>query len=218
MAVITFYIDSAEAADAEELLPTGMFEGVTTNPLLLDRAGLHSADIPAFVERTLGLGARRVFVQSWGATADEIAARGRRLRELDPRVIVKVPGSREGIEAARQLSPDGEVLVTAIYSAAQIPAVIASGATYTAPFLGRMIAAGRDGLAEVARMQRVIEATGSDLQLLVGSLRTPEQIVELAYAGVRRFTMGRAVWEQFFEDELTAASVAQFEELATVVA
>jgi fructose-6-phosphate aldolase 1 len=212
---LSFYVDSAVPSDIDSLIATGMFRGVTTNPTLLDRAGLTSADIPDFVASTLDRGAERVFVQSWGATPDEIAARGREFRSLSDRVIVKVPGSREGITAAKLLSGDGEVLVTAIYSAGQIPAVLASGAAYTAPFLGRMIAAGRDGIAEVQRMQAVIDGTRSDLRLLVGSLRTPEQIVALASVGVRDFTMGAAVWDQFFVDELTAATVAQFEELAT---
>jgi transaldolase len=213
--MLTLFVDSAVSADVDRLLATGMFSGVTTNPLLLDRAGLTSADIPDFVARTLAAGAERVFVQSWGATPDEIAGRGREFRQLSDRVVVKVPGSLEGMQAARKLSADGDVLVTAIYSADQIPAVIASGATYTAPFLGRMIAAGRDGIAEVTRMQAVIGATGSPLELLVGSLRTPEQVVALASAGVRNFTMGAAVWDLFFSDELTAESVAQFENLAT---
>lgn len=213
--MLTFYVDSAVADDIDRLLGTGMFAGVTTNPLLLSRAGLTSAAIPEFVEAVVARGVERVFVQSWGSTPDEIAARGREFRQLSPKLVVKVPGSREGVQAARSLADDGDVLVTAIHSADQIPAVIASGATYTAPFLGRMIAAGRDGVAEVSRMQDVIDGTGAGLRLLVGSLRTPEQIVALASRGVRNFTMGAPVWDLFFADELTATSVAEFEQLAT---
>jgi TalC/MipB family fructose-6-phosphate aldolase len=211
----TFYIDSAERAEVTRLLATGLFGGVTTNPAILDKAGLGSRDIPALVEWAVDAGAQRVFVQSWGSSAAEIADRGAAFRALAPNVVVKVTASREGVEAARLLSPGGEVLVTAVYSAAQVLPIMASGATFLAPFVGRMIAAGRDGIGEVVAMQRALDATGSHLQILAGSLRTPEQILELASAGVQSFTMGPPVWDLFFDDELTASSVASFHELAS---
>lgn len=215
------FIDSASRPDVERLLATGLAAGVTTNPAILDKAGLGSRDIPSLVGWATEAGAERVFVQSWGSSAIEIATRGASFRELSPRVVVKVTASREGIEAARLLSSpeagygSGEVLVTAVYSAAQVLPIMASGATYFAPFVGRMEAAGRDPFAEIGRMQAALAATGSPLRTLAGSLRTPEQILTLAQLGVTAFTFGPPVWEQFWGDELTAASVAQFEELAS---
>ncbi|MGI8546352.1 MAG: transaldolase family protein [Gemmatimonadaceae bacterium] len=44
--MITFFIDSAERADVERLLATGLFGGVTTNPSILVKSGLGSRDIP----------------------------------------------------------------------------------------------------------------------------------------------------------------------------
>jgi transaldolase len=209
-----FFIDSADRAEVTRLLATGLASGVTTNPAILDKSGLGSRDIPDVVGWATDAGAERVFVQSWGSSAAEIADRGAGFRELGPQVVVKVTASQAGVEAARILSPTGPVLVTAVYSAPQVLPIMASGATYLAPFVGRMIAAGRDGIAEIVRMQRAIEATGSPLDVLAGSLRTPEQILELAEAGVSHFTFGPPVWDLFFDDELTAASVAQFEELS----
>lgn len=210
----TFFIDSADRAAVTRLLATELFGGVTTNPSILQKAGLGSADIPDVVRWATDAGARKVFVQSWGSSATEIADRGRLLRELGDNVVIKVPASRAGIEAARQLSHDGDVLVTAVYSAAQVLPVMASGATYLAPFVSRMLLAGRAGIAEVLAMQSAIAASDSELQLLAGSLRTPEQVLELAIGGVRNMTFGPEVWDLFYNDELTAASVEQFEELA----
>ncbi|MCS5720615.1 hypothetical protein N1028_04030 [Herbiconiux sp. CPCC 203407] len=210
-----FYIDSADRAEVERLLATGLAAGVTTNPAILDKAGLGSRDIPSIVGWATEAGAKRVFVQSWGRSAAEIADRGASFRALGENVVVKVTASREGIEAARQLSGGGEVLVTAVFAATQVLPVMASGAAFLAPFVGRMIAAGRDGIGEIVSMQSAIDATGSALQLLAGSLRTPEQILELASAGVRNFTFGPPVWDLFFTDELTAGSVEQFHELAS---
>ncbi|MEZ2390669.1 transaldolase family protein [bacterium RCC_150] len=211
----TFFIDSADRNQVTRLLSTGLFGGVTTNPEILSNAGLGSNDIPTLVDWATGAGAKRVFVQSWGKTTGEIAERGQELRNLGSNVTVKVPASRQGIEAAKILSGAGPVLVTAVYTAAQVLPIIASDASYLAPFVGRMIAAGRDAVAEITRMQQVIDATKSDLEILAGSLRTPSQVLDLASAGVRNVTLGPPVWDLFFNDELTHASVERFEELAT---
>lgn len=210
-----FFIDSAERATVTKLLATGLFGGVTTNPAILDKAGLGGADIPDYVKWATDAGAKQVFAQSWGASVGELVDRGLGIRALGDNVVVKVPASRAGIEAGAQLSAGGPVLVTAAYSAHQVLPVIASGASYIAPFVGRMIASGRDGIATVLQMQSALTASGASLQILAGSLRTPEQILTLSQGGVQNMTFGPDVWDLFFEDELTAASVAQFEALAS---
>jgi len=213
--MVSLFIDSADRAAVTRLLNTGLFAGVTTNPSILDKSGLGSRDIPDVIDWASSAGARQVFVQSWGKTPQEIADRGDEFRSLGPNVTVKVPASREGISAARMLAAGGSVLVTAVYSASQVIPIMASGAAYLAPFIGRMDANGRDGMAEVRAIQHAIDASGSPLQVLAGSLRTPGQILTLASAGVKNVTFSPAIWDAFFADELTAESVEQFEQLAS---
>lgn len=47
--MVTFYIDSADRERVAPLLASGLDGEVTTNPAILDKAGLHSSDIPEFV-------------------------------------------------------------------------------------------------------------------------------------------------------------------------
>lgn len=207
------YLDSADRAVVGPLLATGLFAGVTTNPSILDKSHLGSADLRDYLAWALDHGAPRVFGQVWGDAA-EMVARGRDLRALSDRVVVKVPFGPAGVQAARVLSADGDVLVTALHDARQIVPVLASGATYAAPFVARIDAGGGDGMAEVAAMQSAITATGSPLQLLVGSLRTPDQLLALAQQGIRSATIAPAIWSEFFAHEATASAVAAFHELA----
>lgn len=211
---MSFFIDSADRSRVEPLLASGLFGGVTTNPAILDKAGLGSRDIPDLVRWATGAGAERVFVQAWGDSVDELVERGEGFRALSPNVVVKVTASREGIEAAARLSPGGEVLVTAVYSATQVLPIVASGATYFAPFVARMAAAGREPMTEIARMVASLRGLGASTRLLAGSLRTPEQMLELTELGVRDMTLGPDVWDLVFGDELTAEAVANFDQLA----
>lgn len=209
------FLDSADRDAVAPLLATGLFAGVTTNPSILDKSGLGSDDLPAYVAWALDHGAESVFAQVWGETPAEMIDRAHRLRRLSDRVVVKVPYGPDGIIAARALASGGRVLVTALHDARQILPVIASGAAYAAPFVARMDENGTAGVAEVARMHAAISATGSDLQLLVGSLRTPDQLLELAHVGIRNVTIAPAIWSEFFTDRATAATIERFHQLAS---
>ncbi|MCJ1707800.1 transaldolase family protein [Microbacterium sp. VKM Ac-2923] len=213
--MLAFYVDSAERAAAERMLATGLFAGLTTNPAILDKAGLGTADVPEVVRWAVDAGAARVFAQVHGDTADELVARGERWRALSDRVVIKVAYSAAALEAARRLAGGGEVLVTGLHRAWQVLPAMAAGATYVAPFIARMDAAGRDGLVEAAAMTAAVSAAGSPLKVLAGSVRTPEQILTLVRSGVRHLTFGPAVWEQFFGDAVTRDAVAAFEALAS---
>lgn len=212
---LNYYIDSAVESEVTELLATGLFSGVTTNPAILDKAGLGSADIPELVAWAIEAGAGRVFVQVWGESPDDMSELGRRFRRLSDRVVIKVPYSQAGIEAASRLALDGEVLVTAVHHSTQVLPIVLAGAAFLAPFVGRMDQAGRDGLGEALAMQDALRGLGAETRLLAGSLRQPEQLLRLAQAGVRHFTMAPAVWHRFFEDETTRSAVENFQRLAT---
>jgi transaldolase len=87
----------------------------------------------------------------------------------------------------------------------------AAGATYVAPYLGKLDDAGLDGIAVVAAMQEILEATGSTCKILLASVRSVPAMVALARRGVGAFTMATPVAEAFFDDQLTAAAVAVFD-------
>jgi len=213
-----FFIDSADRAAVGELLATGLFAGVTTNPAILARAGLGARDVPDFVAWALDQGARSVFAQSWGDSAAALEDRGESLRAMSDRVVVKVPYSPHGLVAARRLARGGDVLVTALHSAAQAPMVATTDAAYLALFVARIDAVGRDGIGETISAHCALRAVGAPTRVMAGSLRTPDQVLSLAAAGIGDVTMGPAVWASFFDDPHTEKAVHEFERLAAEAA
>ena len=93
----------------------------------------------------------------------------------------------------------------------------ALGADYIAPYLGRITDLGRDGHAELTRMQRIVEGIGpsagarSPLRLLVASLRTPDDLARQAAEGLDTFTISPAIAAELFAVEPTLAAADQFE-------
>jgi transaldolase len=207
------YLDTADRTAAEDLLATGVFAGLTTNPTILQRSGLGVAAVPDVYAWATEAGAREVFFQTWGEDVPTLLARGERLRALGPEVVVKVVASRAGVAAcAAMAARDIPTLLTAVYAPAQALVAAAAGATYIAPYLGRLDDAGRDGLGEVTRMHEALSATGSATRILLASIREVEQVVTLARRGVDCFTLGPEVAEALFADELTTVAAAAFED------
>ena len=210
--MINFYIDSVDRSVVEPLLATGLFAGVTCNPTLLETAGIANDRIENVVEWATGAGASTVFLQAWGPYTDALVRCGQMLARYGENVVVKVPATAEGLAATVRLRADGiRVLVTAVYSSCQLLPALAAGADYIAPYLGRMNDAGRDGPGEIGAMQEIIDRSGSQLKILVASLRSPDDASGLAQLGVSEFTFAPRIWEQFFQDSLTAAAVKEFE-------
>jgi transaldolase len=93
----------------------------------------------------------------------------------------------------------------------------ALGADYIAPYLGRITDLGRDGHAELTRMQRIVESVarpvqaGVALRLLVASLRSVEDLARLAAEGLDTFTISPAIAAELFAVEPTLAAADQFE-------
>ena len=211
--MLDLFLDTADLDAAGPLLTTGVFAGVTTNPTLLARAGVTTAGLPALVAALREAGARTVFVQTWGATAEEMLRHARDIREVCGDVGVKIPANAAGITATRTLADQGvTTLVTAVYNHVQVLPAIAAGASFVAPYVGRMTDSGRDGVGEVLRMQRIIDRLAAPTRLLVASLRTAADVARLAEGGVDCFTVAPPMWEQLLAEPLTTEAVRVFDD------
>jgi len=213
--MLSLYVDTAVREEAAPLLDLGIFRGVTTNPLLLQRAGLGQQDLPDLVKWVVDRGVDEVFCQAWGETAEDLVSCGERLHAYDAKVVVKVAATRAGTQAAATLARSGiPVLFTAVYSVPQAVLAAAAGCAYIAPYLGRMGDAGRPAHQEVISMHRLLTAVGGPTRVLVASVRNPADVVTLAQEGVECFALPPAVAAAFFTDPLTRAAAEAFEQAA----
>jgi transaldolase len=203
------YIDAADRQLIGELWGSGVFAGVTTNPTILDRAGLGQRDVPDLYTWLTDLGVGTVYVQVVGRTREEMLRSADALRSLGP-LTVKVPATAAGLSAAGTLVRDGaQVLLTAVYHPVQALMARDCGIQGVAPYVGRMSDAGRSGVESVIAMQQAIGTEPT--RILAASLRSADDIARLAAAGVPDFTLGAALARSVLDDELTRAAVDEFE-------
>jgi len=212
---IRFLLDTADSKAWAKWLPSGLFSGVTTNPVLLKAAGVpctHEA-LRNHVELAFSYGAKEVQVQSWGRTEAAYIANGRSIARYSDNMVVKIPTHEAGIRAAKVLLAENiRVTMTAVYTPAQALLASALGADYTAPYFGRINDLGRDAFAEIVAMQNTVRQLGSDTRILVASLRAAGDVAALAAAGLDTFTFSPNVAADFFSDTAAAAAIDIFEQ------
>lgn len=212
---LRFLIDSADVHDWAELWPLGLFQGITTNPSLLRRAGLPCTveALADLTDRALTFGCQELHLQAWGSTAEELLFHARALLALAPeQIVIKLPLTEGGLRSAASLLASGvRVTLTACYAPSQALAAAGLGATYVAPYLGRISDSGVDGRAEVIQMQRCLDGVGTTTRLLVASLRSLEDILTLAPLGVDTYTLSPSLAMQIWTHPLTELAASQFE-------
>ena len=136
-----FFLDTADTKEWDELLPRGMFHGVTTNPTLLTRANepCTVSNLHALASKALSLQVNEFMCQTWGSTAHEMYRNGMEISEMDrERIVIKVPVTAEGTKAATMLAKsDVRICLTACYNSQQALIAGSMGVEYIAPYLGR---------------------------------------------------------------------------------
>ncbi len=217
---LRLYLDTADVATWQTWLPVGLFYGVTCNPLLTERARVACQPeiLQDLAKKAFDLGAQEVHLQAWGGSVDELLRVGKALGSADSRIVVKLPATRMGTAAAKTLIQEGIlVTLTAAYAVHQALIAAAIGASYVAPYLGRINDSGRDGREEIATMQQALNGVRSQTRILTASIRQVEDIAVLAARGVDTFTFSAAIAQALFEVPATLTATADFERAAQAI-
>jgi transaldolase len=212
------FLDTASITSWEEHIPLGIFYGITTNPVLLERAN-EKCDMNNLKRLSrIALDDMKMncfMLQTWGHEKDQLISIALALQEMSDRIVVKVPLTKEGIKAASILSKmNVRLCMTACYTPHQVFTSAALNAEYVAPYLGRMTDTGKHGIDEIIKMQRIVEGLNSDTRVFVASLRHPNQLATLAAEGLHTFTFSPQIADGLVYDPLTVAAAEDFERAA----
>ena len=202
------FIDSADTAELAELAATGLVDGVTTNPSLIAKAG---KPILPTLKTICELIPGPISAEAVALDHDGMVTEGRRLREVAPNIVVKLPLTMEGLKACRTLSEEGvETNVTLCFSAVQALLAAKAGATYISPFLGRLDDGGQDGMGLIREIRAIYDNYGYDTEILAASIRTAAHVRDAALAGADCATIPPAVFRALYRHVLTDAGIEAF--------
>ena len=202
------FIDSGNLKDIEKLVPLGIIDGITTNPSLLAK---ESGDYREILKRICQLVKGPTSAEVVETEAQAMIRQGRDLAKIDDWIVVKVPLTRDGIQACKALSSEGiRVNVTLCFSPAQALLAAKVGATYISPFVGRLDDVSTPGMDLIRDIVDIYSHYDFMTEILVASTRSPMHIVEAARMGADICTCPPAVIEALFNHPLTDVGLKKF--------
>jgi transaldolase len=202
------FIDSADTAELADLAATGLVDGVTTNPSLIAKAG---KPILPTLKTICELIPGPISAEAVALDHDGMVTEGRKLMEVAPNIVVKLPLTMEGLKACRTLTEEGaQTNVTLCFSAVQALLAAKAGATFISPFLGRLDDGGQDGMGLIREIRAIYDNYGYDTEILAASIRSAAHVRDAALAGADCATIPPAVFRALYKHALTDAGLEAF--------
>jgi transaldolase len=202
------FLDTADPKEIAALVPTGLVDGVTTNPSLAAKTGQ-----PLFeaLRAICDLGLSSVSAEVTAVEANAMIAEGKKLAKIAHNITIKVPLTWDGLKACKALSADGHKLnVTLCFSPVQALLAAKAGATYISPFIGRVDDAGQDGMALIREIRQIYDNYGYKTEILAASIRHVTHVRDAALAGADVATLPPAIFRQLVYHPLTDKGLAAF--------
>lgn len=203
-----FFIDTAEVAEIKALIPTGLVDGVTTNPSLVAKSG---RDFREMIAEVCALVSGPVSAEVTAMETDQMVAEGKSLARIAKNVVVKLPLTLKGIAACKALTGEGiKTNVTLCFSSNQALIAAKAGATYISPFIGRLDDVGQEGMELIREIRAIYDNYGFRTEILAASIRSPMHIRDSAIAGADVATAPPAVIRALANHPLTDKGLEAF--------
>ena len=204
-----FFVDTAEIDEIRELENTGLVDGVTTNPSLINKSGRNFFEV---VREISSLVDGPVSAEVASTDFDTMLKEGQKLAEIATNIAVKVPLTRAGLRTCKLLSDNGTMVnVTLCFSANQAILAAKAGARFISPFVGRLDDIANDGMDLISDICDIYaNYPNFSTEVLVASVRIPMHVVEAAKIGADVATVPPSVLHQMFSHPLTDKGLADF--------
>jgi transaldolase len=202
------FIDSAVVEEVKQADELGLVDGVTTNPSLVSSTEQEYRDIinelDTFVDGPIS-------VEVIATDYEEMLQEAYEYDTWGENIAVKLPMTRDGMRALRNLSADGiQTNITLIFSANQAMIAAKNGATMVSPFVGRLDDIGHDGIALVEDIRTIYDNYDFETDILAASLRHPKHVQDAAKAGADIATLPGDVADAMFDHPKTHSGLESF--------
>jgi transaldolase len=203
-----FFVDSADIKQIEDLMPTGLVDGVTTNPSLIAKNG---DDMAKTIKDICALVSGPVSAEVTATDSDKMLEEGQYLASLAKNVTIKVPLTINGLKTCKALRAQGtQVNVTLCFSATQALLAAKAGASFISPFVGRLDDIGEKGMDLIEDIVVIYENYGFETEVLVASVRSKQHVIDAAIIGAHVATLPPKVIYELYEHPLTDKGLKAF--------
>lgn len=204
-----FFLDTADVEEIRKLVPTGLVDGVTTNPSLIAKSG---GDIREVIQEICEIVEGPVSAEVTALDYEGMLKEAESFLPIGDNITIKVPLTPDGLRACKTLSDKGVMVnVTLCFSPAQALLAAKSGAAFISPFLGRLDDIGHDGMDLIAQIVEIYSNYPQyGTEILAASIRHPLHVVEAARIGADVVTIPPKVLHQLYKHPLTDSGIEAF--------
>jgi transaldolase len=203
------WLDSCDKKVVLSACRFGFIYGITSNPSLIAET---NEDPEKILNTLLEIQDGPVAVQTTADETEEMIQQALALHALSDRILVKIPVTKHGLIAMKQLVDHGvSVLATAIYQPNQALLAALTKVDYIAPYVGRMFDAGIDAYAALKSISTMYRQYNFKTKILAAGLKTTEQIHICAEMGIDAVALKHSIFNQWTaNDPHTMSSLKEF--------
>jgi len=206
------FLDTANTDEIAEILEWGIISGVTTNQkIFLKEKGCNFEEQSKKILKMV----EPYPVSLEGPNQlDELLHTSKEYNSWGKNVVIKVPmlPTGDGLKAVKILEEQGiKTNVTAMMSVNQAFLAITAGASYASLFFNRIKDSGDDPIDVVKRSRAIIDEGGFKTKLIVGSIRDPSDVIDIASANPHIITIPYKIIKQMPYHERTVSTLEEFD-------
>ena len=206
------FLDSANVDEIKEATSMGVISGITTNPSLAAKEGIHAMDsYKSTVKKIADLVDGPISVEVVSTDLDGIIKEGKDIATWIDNVWVKIPSTKTGFKAISILSNQGiNINQTLCFSVNQALLGAHAGSTVVSPFIGRFDDGGQTGMDLIADLSLIFKNYGYKTKVMAASIRHPLHCVQAAKNGADIATITFDVLEKMAAHVLTDSGMRKF--------
>ncbi|MFC1894784.1 transaldolase family protein [Candidatus Dependentiae bacterium] len=202
------FLDTANRELIKKWIPTGLVDGVTTNPSLLSKEGNNTKevllDICTMVKGDVSIEVVKITPQDVYNQALEIS-------KISTNVIVKIPFKFEYLAVINKLVKENiKINVTLIFSVIQATLVAKLGVKYISPFIGRLDDIDIVGLEQLQKMLLVKEKYQFKSEIIAASIRNVIHMRKALFLGTDVITIPPNLLDKVLKHPLTIEGIEKF--------
>lgn len=203
------FLDTADRAVIKRWLPTGIVDGITTNPSHLSKEGSNTKEVLLDICKMVP---GDVSIEVVEKDPAKVYAQAKEIAALAKNVVVKIPFAEEYLPVIHKLVQEGVAInVTLVFSLVQALIVAKLNVRYISPFIGRWDDIDVEGMHLIDEMRTMMDNYGFASQILAASIRHLMHLHEAILHGADVATVPAGLFDKLMKHPLTEQGIAKFD-------
>lgn len=193
------WLDTSNIQTIQKAVKSGILSGVTTNPAIVSDSKREPEDL---FEDLLHFQEGPIAVQVTAEDTAGMVQQGQNFYSFSNRIIVKVPMTKNGLEAIHLLSRQGiPTMATAIFYPHKALLAAQAGAHYVTPYISLIEQRGDDPWTVLRTILNIYQNYRIKTKVLGVSLKTTDQVIQCAKTGIYGITVKDSLFESLIADQ-----------------